>query len=51
MNPNNVTPHELQAEGAGPVETKIHELDCCPTCLSGIEASTLGPEYLDILKR
>ncbi len=51
MTPKTVTPQELKAKEAGPLETKVHEIDCCPTCVSGIEPTTLAPEYLEILKR
>ena len=51
MTPKKVTPEELKAQKSGPVSTVVHDLDSCPTCLSGIEASTLETQYLDILKR
>ncbi len=51
MTPKTVTPQELKAQENGPIKTKVTELDTCPTCLSGIEALTLGSEYLEILKR
>lgn len=51
MTPKKVTPQELKAQTAGPIKTKDLELSTCPTCLSGIEASTLENEYLEILKR
>ncbi|MEM1179206.1 MAG: hypothetical protein AAGM22_12730 [Acidobacteriota bacterium] len=55
MTPKKVTPQDLKAQEAGPNQARDHELGglggTCPTCLSGIEASTLDPKYLEILKR
>ncbi len=51
MNPKQVTPQDLKAQEAGPIQTRDHELSTCPTCVSGIEASTLEKNYLEILKR
>lgn len=52
MNPKTITPQDLKAQDEGPTQANDHELgDSCPTCLSGIEATTLDPRYLDILKR
>ena len=51
MNSTTAISQELTAKENGQITTKVPEIDSCPTCLSGIEASTLGSEYLEILKR
>lgn len=51
MTPKTVTPQELKAKEAGPIKTTVLEIDSCPTCISGVEGSTLGSDYLEILKR
>lgn len=51
MKPKTVTPQDFKAKEAGPIATKVNEIDCCPTCVSGVEALTLTPEHLEILKR
>ena len=48
MNPTKVTP---QDQTPAPVTMKDDILATCPTCVSGIEATTLEKDYLAILKR
>ncbi|MEM1206274.1 MAG: hypothetical protein AAGN66_23785 [Acidobacteriota bacterium] len=45
----NVTPNAIQE--AGPAKMTDLQLDCCPTCISGVDPTTLAPEYVEILKR
>lgn len=51
MTPKTVTPQELKAQEVGPIKMDEPDFSTCPTCLSGIEATTLEPQYLEILKR